>query len=330
MKILEINNKIESGNNAAPDFETYLRELAKEECSYQGETWSKDWIKAVYKFGTFFENHDAGKYLIVLKKVFNEENPENEKFAFIYSEIAWNYFGNNNEYIKDVLREFTKKYPYNPEFHHTYGHYLANNKTYDRAFDEYEWALTIQGASSDVTFLNSYLETLKGVVDFYLSKGQLETSSGFLSRSSDFLEKKGYLKDIPQISFRVRTILGTLADRIKDHEIFKNQMAFFEDQIENKISVAQKRLIEIIGIFSAIVAFILSNVSIFTNNLGVRESLILMLGMADVLLIFSISVSYLFGRRYRWTSKWYFIEQNKFWAVITLILLLIVLIVLTK
>ena len=136
MTISEINIKIKEGQDASIDFESYLKTLLEQDCEYKGATWDRAWTNDVYTFGSLFKEHDAGAYLIILKKIFNEENPENEKIAFIYSEIAWNYIGDNNEYIRAILREFTKKYPYNPEFHHTYGHYLMNNKTYDRALDE--------------------------------------------------------------------------------------------------------------------------------------------------------------------------------------------------
>ncbi len=323
----EINEKILKGEDASVLFSEYLTSLASKDCNYANEPWTKTWVKEVYDFGSLFTEYDAGKYLITLKTIFDEENPENEKFAFIYSEIAWNYFGNNSEHIRDILRDFTKKYPYNPEFHHTYGHFLMEKSTYDRAFDEYEWALTIDATSRDVTFLSSYLGALKDITDHYLSHGDIDKASNFLKRAKDFLAKKGYLKGIPHISFETNNALSMLTDRVRDHEIFKKQVGFFEAEVERKISIAQKKLIEVLGIFSAVVAFILTNVSIMTSNLSLRESLILMLGMANVLLIFSISISYLFGRRYRWADEVYFLKQNKFWAIIALITMLIVLVI---
>lgn len=66
-------------------------------------------------------------------------------------------------------------------------------------------------------------------------------------------------------------------------------------EVNKSIESQQWKAIEIVGLFSSIIAFIITNIQILTNNLKTVQVFSLMIGMACVLLIFLIAISYLFS-----------------------------------
>lgn len=264
------------------------------------DQWNKDWIKSVYELGNVFSDKDAGLILRVIEDV-KSRSSEKEVFDFIYSEIIWNFFEQNNEYIKNTFKEFLLKYPTNPEFHHSYSHYLENNKNYDQALFEAKTACRLDG--DNILFQYNYLHKIKTYFNFLLEKGSLEKARTLLKEGKEFLDsviKPGLGR------WEFFSSLSSMEDRLHDYEAIDKKVKFFEKEIQNTIKIEQRVLIEILGIFSAIIAFILTNITIFVSSLTPREAMYLMIGLAIVLLIFVMSLSFLFGSRYRSANwKWY-------------------------
>ena len=66
-------------------------------------------------------------------------------------------------------------------------------------------------------------------------------------------------------------------------------------QVRDEVKGQQMKIIEIVGLFSAILAFIITNIQIATKDLSTVNIFSVMIGMASVLVIFSVTMSYTFG-----------------------------------
>lgn len=312
-KLGKIISKINAGEDSTHDFGVYLESVNK--VPYSKDSWPVAWRKKVYEFGSLFSRTDAAPYLRILNNV-KEKSLEKEVFDFIYSEVIWNFFEQNNDYIKDEFRDLLKKYPTNPEFHHSYAHYLENNKNYEQAIFESKTAYRIDSTNQE--FVISYFGKTKAFFDFLLSKNRLDDASVILGDAEKFSDTL-FGVDQWEMSHRV----SSMRDRLHDYRALERKVDFFEKDIQNTIKIEQRRLIEILGIFSAIIAFILTNITISVGNLTPRQALFLMIGMAVVLMIFVFSISFLFGPKYRHANWWWFITRPKLWVIIVLFVLLV-------
>jgi len=101
------------------------------------------------------------------------------------------------------------------------------------------------------------------------------------------------------------------------------------EKFNRKIEVQQWKLIEILGLFSAVLAFIITNIQIATINIGVIDIIKLMMGMACVLVIFAITISYLFSNTNDSTRQkdvfLSFPQSKKFIALCLVIIVLLIL-----
>ncbi|MBP6857616.1 MAG: hypothetical protein KBC11_00245 [Candidatus Pacebacteria bacterium] len=322
VELKRIKDAILSDNDELIAFKKYVKDIsAISPAMFSNQNWPKTWRQEVYSFGEVFEKKDAGPY-IYEARFYTEQSTMNEIVSFIYSEIIWNYFERAGEYNREILKKLIDSFPHNPEFHHTYGHFLNENKNREKALFEYQRAINIDPVN--ITFISSYYACLKDFFEDLINKHSLDQAEQLLDKTFSYLKEKKIL-DIPRTGRDIQARLASLKDRITDHKAIDKQVIYFQKEIENTIRVEQRRLIETLGIFSAILAFIITNVSIGLSNLGVKEMMFLMFGMALVLLIFAVAISYLFGPKLRHKPKFYHFKRLKFWVLLAIVVALFLL-----
>jgi len=275
---------------------------------------------SIAHFAEVFSKYDAGPYILEIKKYLDGLGNNKEIATFIYSEIIWNYFLQDGDYNKDILKNAITAYPHNPEFHNTYAMFLLKNKTYDKAIFEHQRALSID--PFNYNFIECYFVAVKAYFEYMIENRKIDEADKYLSTTLDFIHDKK-IDEMPNTGHEIKHRIYMMKDRINDHKAIEKQISFSQREIENTIRIEQRRLIEVLGIFSAVLAFILTNISIALSNLTAKQVLIIMVGMAIILLIFAISISYLFGPRLRYPPSWYFLKRPKFWAIIVLAILLL-------
>jgi tetratricopeptide (TPR) repeat protein len=325
IRLQNISDSIGQGRDETTAFDVYLKDIcAISPQSFNLVLWSENWRRTVIEFGQLFEKKDAGPYLIKLQTYVQNPDSVCEIAAFIHSEIIWNYFERSGEYNKDIIKEYINKFPHNPEFHNTYGQFLLANNTYDKAVFEHQRSLNIDNKSFHL--IQCYFSAIKQGFEFYIERSKYDEAQKIIDDNIKFIRLKG-INTIPLTGQEVMNRIFAMNDRIRDHKTIQQQIEYYKKEISNVVSIEQRRLIEVLGIFSAIIAFILANISIGLSSLNVREMLTLMTGMAIILLIFVISISYLFAPKLRYPPKLYFLKQPKFWTICILSILLAVLLI---
>lgn len=305
-------------DNAKIKLADYLIEL-RNIGGYEKNIWRVNWRLRLYEFGKLFTDDASWIFPLIEEEI--RIRGSYEALDFLHSEIMWNFFDNKNDCVKDEIKSFIKKYKSNPEFHHSYSHILEYNKNYELAVSESKHALSQE--KDNYIFLYTYTDKVKKYFDHLINNGKLDEATNLLE-----IEEKYYQLISPnQKDFIVKlnntAAFSMLRDRLKDHITISKRVEYFSQEIDKKINFEQKKLIEVLGLFSAILGFILTNISIGISNLHLRDMMTLMISMAVTLIIFAITISYLFGRGNRSIKFWEFLKDRKFWAVILLCLILL-------
>lgn len=321
-EIKEIIKQLETNNceTAYGLLDTHLENI-KDIGPYNKNTWKVEYRESVYRLGNLSSDPDYFYNINeILSKFFNLYG-KREIFCFFHSEIIWNFFEQDNFYNKEILHSYIKEYPHNPEFHHTYSHYLEKNKSLEQSMFELKIAIKIE---RNKNFSFSYLAKINLLFGDYLKKS-VNKAQSFLEEEKKYLNSNNFINNLHRMDLII--FLQRAEDRIRDHLLIEEKLELAKKDLENSIQIQQRKIIEVLGVFSAIVAFILTNINIASENLKIKDMLMLMLGMALVLLIFVISISFLFGKRYRYNSKFYFLRNLKFWSIIGLFLFLVLLLI---
>lgn len=286
-----INEKIRKGDilgagNALELFKDYLPKV-KDLGRFSPQEWKGTWREEVYLFGEYFKTIDPIDFLMVIKDTRNGLTKDQEEVLdFFKSEIKV-----NNQPFEDCkmeINEIIQKYPYNPEFRHNLGHFFNAQGKLLEAIEQYEFALKRDNDCQ--IFLKNLFNCQYQYIEEYIDK---EEYSKGLTYCDQILNKGTY-----NSSYVFKNLLVSLKERLKDYLTFeskiKNAEEAFKTTVRNETEKERKRLIEILGFFSAIIAFIFSTVSI-AQNFKFEEALIFIVCLGLILLIFMISINILFS-----------------------------------
>jgi tetratricopeptide (TPR) repeat protein len=314
----EINNKIKIGQlngigNALNLFQIYLTKIIALG-RFTPENWKEIWRKEVYIFGENFKEIDPVDFLNLIKSAKNGlQKDEKEVLDFFKSEIKV-----NNQPFEDCINEINSviaEYPYNPEFRYTLGHFYGRNNEYLKSIEQYEFALKRDKNNS--TFQKSLFNNQYDYIKKLVAKNEYKES---LKYCDDILDKKTF-----KSSYVFSNLLVGLKERVKDYlaieEKIKNAEESFKIIVKNETEKERKRLIEILGFYSAIIAFIFSTVSI-AKNFKFEEALIFIICLGIILILFLSIMNILFS------SEKLKITAPKF--IISIILILSLIFILTK
>ncbi|MBW0176623.1 hypothetical protein [Sediminibacterium sp.] len=301
--------KIVGENAALSKFTLYL-DTVQSIGSFNLQNWRLDWRKKIWAFGELFKDLNPSVFLASLDdKLIAPAVTNKEVLEFIRSEIIVNFLPDNE--CKKQLENLIEKYPLNPEFRHTLGHYYGRENSYLLAISEYKLALKIEPSNS------VYLKHRFSAEHSYLTR---------LIAEGEYQKGKEYLKLVFDENFYINmdaTYHNGLVDfnaRIDDHLIFQTKLKTMESDFKNKVKEEldneRKRIIEVLGFFSAIVAFILSTVSI-GKNFSFLEATYFIVALGLILILFAITLSVLFS-----SKKAELIKDKKFWILIVGIILL--------
>jgi tetratricopeptide (TPR) repeat protein len=303
------NDKIKGPNNALDKFKGYLSSI-QGIGTFNTVDWRESWRKKVWKFGELFKKKNAFEFLKLIDDQIRIAPFESkEALEFIRSEIAFNFLSNDES--KSRLIKLTQTYPLNPEFRHTLGHYNYKDKDFLAAANMYKIALKIDKNN------DSFIQSCFGTDQAYLNN---------LIQNSDYNTADAYLKLVMKDDeyINLGNISNTIFDfqvRINDHKLFQNKLMQvqeeFRERMNKELDSERKRIIEILGFFAAIIAFILSTVSI-GKNFSFIEATYFIIALGLVLLLFAVTLSILFK-----TLNRDFTKDIRFWILLVSIFLLI-------
>lgn len=318
-EVEEIIKKINSGfEEEALDLFNGLLNNIPENSMYS--KWTEQWIKKIYEFGSIFSKKNPEVYFSAISDfILKEENKSKKEVTdFIYSEIAWNYFSEDKTYIRNELKELKKKHPLNPEFYHSYSHVLENDGNYTESLKTLEQAIKIDPCER---FINTYINRTRTAFNNCITRNRIRDAEKILNNTI------ATFNSLPNRSKYViyTNMLPALEDRLSDHKVIQEKISQIDEIIVKRTEALRNRFISMLGVFAAIISFILVTTNIAISNLKVKEIMLLMLAMADVLIIFVLSIDYVFYVRRNRRTFFEFIKDKQFWGIVILVILLYVL-----
>ncbi|MEI6488748.1 MAG: hypothetical protein WCP52_07290 [Bacteroidota bacterium] len=280
-------NKLEGNDGALEKFKQHISEVSNIG-RFSIQNWDIKWRDEVYTFGTKFEKKiDPVDFLKLLSADLNNKNKDKkEVLDFYYSEIEGNSLP--EDAFTKRIEALIEKYPFNPEFRHSYGHFLKDKHKYEEAIKQYSFALE-KDKKNDL-----FMENLFGCYHLYfddlLSKS--EYTNGITTIDKLFQDE--VFKD--EIIFH--NILISTKQRFKDYITIDNKIEKAEKDIKEIVKSetlkGQNKLIEVLGFFTAIIAFIFSTVST-AKAFAFNEAIIFNISLGITLIIFALSISILFS-----------------------------------
>lgn len=308
-------NRLDGDDGAYKKFEVAIDEIRNSLGSYSPGKWRVGWRRCVYVLGELFMEKDAGYFINIAKNKIDDDYQKNEVVEFIRSELMWNFFSQNSDYAIEYMEDLTRKYPGNPEFHHTFSHYLNIKGDHEKAVNECRMALKIEPTNNE--FLRTCFNREKHYFDSQLLEEKIvEAEKQLISMETFQLYRHNPL---------FNNAIGAIRDRLNDHMIINKKILKIDSIINEKTEEERRKLIEVLGFFVAILGFIFTNINIALKGLQFTEMLWFMVGMAIIFLIFGISMSYIFRR-----DKEIFYKEGKFWILIFLFMLMLLGIFLLK
>ena len=272
--------------------------------------WPEEWRKKVWKLGEQFKLLNPHKFLLVCdEKLSLPTTINHEVIEFIRLEITYNFLTDYE--VKKRIETLITKYPLNPEFRHTLGHFYSNETEKLQAIKEYKLALKIEPTNN--TFLQTRFNKEYSYLNKLISDGEYIAAKQFIQTLFD---EKFYI----EADIIYHNALCTFQTRIDDHLIFQNKLKELEKdfraKMQNELDSERKRIIEVLGFFSAVVAFILSTVSI-GKNFSFIEASYFIVALGIILILFVVALSTLFS-----SNKTALFDDKKFWILIAGLILL--------
>lgn len=309
--------QITGENQAVARFITYI-DAIQGIGPFNINEWRPDWRNKVYKFGEVFKTTSPQFFLNAIdNKLIQNDTYNIEVIEFIRSEIAFNFLPDTE--CKKQLEKLIERFPLNPEFRHTLGHYYSNEKNKPLAIQQYKLAIKIE--PSNEVFLNSRFINDQNYLNELISEGKYEKGQNHVNAifAENFYQP---------IDPHFHNAFVDYKARLEDHFIFQKGLSNLSEDFKNKMHTEleseRKRIIEVLGFFSAIVAFILSTVSI-GKSFSFLETVYFILALGIILILFAVTLSILFT-----ASEKRLFEDKKFWILLLGLFFMLILILSTE
>lgn len=252
------------------------------------DSWNHIWRNKVYDFGTKFKDVNPIDFLNILTtEKANLVKDKQEVLDFYYSEIEANSL--SGEICEKRIEALVEKYPYNPEFRHTFGHFYKRKKEFEKANEQYRFALNKDKKFR--SFIESIFASYYQYLETLIDKSEYEEG---LKICEEIIKEDIFENDDVYYNY-----IFSFKERFKDYSLLNKKILDAELKIKEIVSKetnsGQLKIIEILGFFTAIIAFVFSTLSV-GKNFDFKEAIIFNITLGITLLNFALLISLLFSR----------------------------------
>jgi hypothetical protein len=321
-KLIEINKLIKiniEDLTTLQKVESYLKSI-KSIGTFSSQNWNIEWRKQVYKFGEEFKEKNPDKIFNFINREIESSTNDSqiEVLEFIKSEVYLNFF-TTDESIEYLL-ELNKRFNLNPEFKNSLS-ILYNQKGNDEFQCKYlKQALKIE--KNNLDWLESIYQKEYAIGKELIFKKKHNEANKFIL---DIINSEFYKN---YRSHEYQNFFIFLLQRNDDQLLIETKLSEINESSKGKIEDLFERsrikIIEILGFFTAIIAFIFGAITI-TVKFELPSALILMSSFGLMMIIFVLMLSILFI-----DSKKKLLEDKRIWGLIIILLINISLFYLSK
>ena len=194
-----------------------------------------------------------------------------------------------SSFSNEELRALVRKYPSHPDFHFYYGLFLARSKSYPQAIEELKYCMRLSEHAE--YYLPDLLHVETQYFEVLILEKDFHSAEQFISSMQSYYQS--YFHQAEWAWLHRQLILSKV--RVQDHRMLSMQFDKVGQIVVEKTEKERRRLVEVLGVFAAFLAFIFANVQMITNY-PLHHAFYLLLTMADLLLIFVLVISFIFDR----------------------------------
>lgn len=305
-----VKGEIEGDNSASSLFSTYIDTLLNTGL-FSVKDWPLDWQKKhLFFFSVFGESQEAiHVFLKQIKRKMREVSKHEPKEVLHYLYLGFLFYARMDrgvsvlEYSKTLLRQ----YPKHPDFFRYHALSLSREGLHKSAVEEMK--LAMQYAEKNEIYVTDLLAVETKYLEELIGNRHFNEAEYFLNRQEEYYQ--AFFGGAEWALIHRQLIL--FKSRLSDHRSVGRVLEKIGETITEKTEGERRRLVEVLGVFSAILAFIFMNIQIATK-FTFYEAFWLMLTMGDLLLIFAITLSYVFNR----SKKAHFFYHTRFWILLVL------------
>ena len=120
-----------------------------------------------------------------------------------------------------------------------------------------------------------------------------------------------------------KNIAFSMSDRLEDMVTVGEKVKDMSLLIDRRVEKVEANIIAVVTFVTALIAYLIIGANVVINAHNIKDSFFLLYGLGIVILIFSISLSCLFSFKNDQQPFWSFLKDRKFWAIISLIAILL-------
>lgn len=269
-------------------FREYIDEFMKIG-SYNKNTWNVTWTRTCWMFFVELSEYTyATEFLAELDRyILNGSISQIEALEFARCELRW-AITENKDLIKDDIKRLVIKYPYNVEFAHTLAHVLIFGDDGEKieAINYYRRCIIEWGSNNNELIKQAYNHEMD-MFRSTLERGDYENAQIQITNIQSF---DAYSKNA---FFNNNSIIYN--ERIKDRQhtqaLAKEIEKEVKESVRKEYEAQSKKNIEQLGIFSAVITFIITAAAAAFNSSSDNTPLILVsIGLILILFISTISL----------------------------------------
>lgn len=291
-QIIEINKLL--NDNKENDLSTlqkikdYLNSI-KSIGYFSSDTWNIQLRKELYKFGEFFEEKNPEKVFTLINDEITSSlnDSELEILEFIKTEVFINFFTEEESII--YLKEIIDKYKMNPEFRNTLSLLYKQKSDIKQAIKYAKQALKIEPNNN--VWLDSLYQLEYGFGKKLIEEKKHDEANEFLKEivNSNFYKKNR--------NSHYQNFFIFLRQRNDDQLLIESKLLEIDKsskkEIESLFEKSRIKIIELLGFFTAIIAFIFGAITI-TVKTDLQSALVLITSFGLIMLIFILALSIVF------------------------------------
>ncbi len=320
-KLLKITDQIENRmlteeDGALHSFEVYLDTIIQREL-FSVSKWPIRWRRSFRSFFRVFVNdHSAAKLFlrVINKKLEITDNVDHREPCYFLKLGILYYINDDEKYQKvtDLAKNLVKQYPQNSEFLIFCAKCLSRRGDTAKALSFMKNAMRMEGYPDD--FLSDILDVETKYFEELIQDENFDAAETFLSQMQEYYESHFFGAEWEFI----RRQLILFKSRLSDHRQVSKELYKVNEIILLRAERERRRLVEVWGVFGAILTFIIVNMQI-AISFTFQEAFWLMMTMGSFLLIFAVVISILFSSK---DSKMPFYLNSRFWIMAVLAFML--------
>jgi tetratricopeptide (TPR) repeat protein len=281
-------NRINGSGQAIAKFQIFVAQV-KQIGRYNVADWRDDFTLRIYEFGHSFKTADPTEFLAIIEaEILNSNIAEKELLYFLKSEILSN-FDKLQKQETDLIN-LLNQYVTNAEFYHTLGHIKVEKKEFIEALDCYS-------QSTRINSCQRFIETKFGAevqyVDYLIENEKYDEAEIFVNERVS--------NNIYKANFTFHNWFILLSNRINDYKLLEKKALKKElelkQMLNNEFQSERRKVIELLGLFTAIIAFIFTTVSV-AKTFEYEQAINFTTCLGLVLIDFAITISLIFHEKY--------------------------------